>query len=85
VDEVKVLTHHRRSRKIKLSLYNFGSPRVGNHQFASMFNKIVPDAFRVVADGDIVTGVPTTWYKHVGTEVVIDGLNRSGTIIIDPR
>jgi predicted lipase len=82
-------------------MYNFGSPRVGNHQFASQFNKIVPDAFRVVVDGDIVTGVPTTWYgtlvlvlafydlayryKHVGTEILIDGLNGSGTIIVDPR
>mmetsp|Transcript_21523 Transcript_21523/g.31265 ORF Transcript_21523/g.31265 Transcript_21523/m.31265 type:complete len:1073 (+) Transcript_21523:100-3318(+) len=69
--------------RIRVGMYNFGSPRVGNWNFASAFNKIVPDGFRVVVDGDIVTGIPKGNYKHVGTEILIDG-HGSGTIIIDP-
>ena len=54
-------------------------------QFAIQYNRVVPDSFRVVVDGDVVTGVPGAWYKHVGTEVVVDGESNTGTIIIDPR
>ena len=54
-------------------------------QFATQYNRVVPDSFRVVVDGDVVTAVPGAWYKHVGTEVVIDGESNTGTIIIDPR
>jgi hypothetical protein len=43
--------------------------RVMNAPMARQFKKIVPDAWRVVADGDLVTGVPSWGYKHVGTEV----------------
>lgn len=43
----------------------------------------IPDTFRIVTDGDIVAGVPSWGYKHVGTEVVVDG-NGSGSLVIDP-
>jgi hypothetical protein len=38
---------------------------------------------RVVVDGDIVTGLPPSKYKHVGTQILIDSIG-AGTIIIDP-
>ena len=71
--------------RIKVGLYTYGSPRVGNGNFVELFNQHVPNAFRTVVDGDVVSGVPprTSGYKHVGTNVVIDGLG-SGTIIVDP-
>lgn len=96
-------------RRVQVTMYNFGSPRVGNRQvcaadkifrrytcfidccyafqpqFAVQYNRVVPDSFRVVVDGDVVTAVPGAWYKHVGTEVVIDSESNTGTIIIDPR
>ena len=64
-------------------MYNFGSPRVGNHAFATVYNHAVPHSFRVVFDGDLFTGVPKLWYlyKHIGRGVVIDG---TGNIIVDP-
>lgn len=66
-------------------MYNFGSPRVGNGNFAVLYDNKVPNAFRIAVDGDIVTGIPpkTARYKHVGTTVVIDG-SGTGSVIIDP-
>jgi hypothetical protein len=71
-----------KKRIARTSLYNFGSPKVGNRHFVSMFNKLIPDAFRVVVDGDVVTGLPPG-YSHVGAEVLIDDKG-SGSIIINP-
>jgi len=60
-------------------MYNFGSPRVGNHSFASLFNEKVL-GFRIINDGDVITQHPKRdytgvssqgigIYKHVGTEI----------------
>jgi hypothetical protein len=65
-------------------MYNFGSPKVGNWKLAQMYDKSVPNSFRIVTDGDIVCGLPPTMsYFHIGTEVLIDSQG-AGTIIIDP-
>lgn len=46
---------------------NYGSPLVGNGVFADEFNKLVPDAWRVVHEDDIVPWMPRGFgYKHVG-------------------
>ena len=72
-------------RESHITMYNFGAPGVGNRSFAQLYNKIVPDSFRVVVDGDPVPGVlGFIGYNHVGTEVQIDGVGDSGTIIIGP-
>ncbi|KAF0683851.1 Aste57867_24126 [Aphanomyces stellatus] len=66
---------------ITVSMYNFGSPRVGNHAFRLLFNSKVV-AYRVVNDGDVITQMPKRdytgvssegvgIYKHVGTEVTL--------------
>ncbi|DBA04956.1 TPA: hypothetical protein N0F65_006958 [Lagenidium giganteum] len=68
---------------IKVHMYNFGGPRVGNPSFGRHYDRIVPSSYRVVMDGDIVPGVPRFWglYQHVGTEVAIDA---EGNLIVDP-
>lgn len=73
------------SVKVKANLYNFGSPRVGNWIFAQLTERVLSTNFRVVVDGDIVTGVPipSLGYKHGGTEVIIDAIG-AGSIIVDP-
>lgn len=43
---------------MKVNMYNFGGPRVGNPSFCRHYNKCVPSSYRVVMDGDIVPGVP---------------------------
>ena len=49
----------------------FGSPRVGNHLFASQYNDAVVHTWRIVFEGDFITGIPKLlWvYKHLGIEV----------------
>ncbi|CAB1115183.1 unnamed protein product [Ectocarpus sp. CCAP 1310/34] len=68
---------------IELHMFSFGAPRVGNSIYAARYNDVVPHSFRVVVDGDPVPGVPSWWYTHVGTKVLIDGRGR-GSLIIDP-
>lgn len=70
-------------RNVKVTMYNFGSPRVGNGFFALLYNRIVPDSFRTVIDGDVVTSMPPTGYRHIGTQALVDNLG-AGSIIIDP-
>ena len=41
--------------------------------------------FRIVVDEDVVPGVPPFYnYHHFGSEVLIDGLRNSGSILINP-
>lgn len=70
-------------RRLDVIVYSFGSPRVGNHGFAESFDALVPHAFRVVFDGDLIASIPKFLcaYKHTGTEVVLD---EYGNIIVDP-
>lgn len=70
-------------QRIKVVMYNFGSPKVGNGAFQQLYDREVPRSYRVVVDGDLVAGLPPSGYKHIGTEVLIDSLG-VGTIIIDP-
>eukprot|EP00300_Choanocystis_sp_HF-7_P024383 c2581_g1_i2.p1 GENE.c2581_g1_i2~~c2581_g1_i2.p1 ORF type:complete len:436 (+),score=87.15 c2581_g1_i2:1223-2530(+) len=60
-----------------VSLYVFGSPRVGNRAFANYFNQHLPKkAFRFAYNRDGVTEMPPKppafHYKHVGIEVLLD-------------
>jgi hypothetical protein len=69
---------------ISVGMYSFGAPKPGNWMFSHIYDKIVPNSFRVVVDGDIVSGLPPTMgYQHIGTQVVIDKFC-SGSIIVDP-
>ena len=69
-------------RPKSLRLYNFGSPRVGNSNFAKRFDELVNDgrvaqAYRVVNGEDVVARLPRTMYTlsvdydHVGSTVLI--------------
>ncbi|ETV91443.1 hypothetical protein H310_13986 [Aphanomyces invadans] len=82
------------SFKRDVVMYNYGSPRVGTHSFSRVFNSQMPLAFRVVNEGDIICGLPQRvsmsclgqskkLYKHVGTEVVMDG-KMNGDFLIRP-
>lgn len=75
----------RKLKTVLVTMYNFGSPRVGNANFTDYYSERVPDSFRVVADGDIVPSLPYTWlrFKHVPTLVIVDPEGQ-GSMIIDP-
>jgi hypothetical protein len=35
---------------MQVSVYTFGAPRVGNHAFARIYERIVPDTWHVIND-----------------------------------
>jgi hypothetical protein len=41
-----------------VSLYNFGTPRVGDRVFAAAYDERVPLSFRVVYDRDMISSIP---------------------------
>eukprot|EP00953_Heterococcus_sp_UTEX-ZZ885_P041357 21104-Heterococcus_DN1.PRE.4 len=73
----------------KLTLYNFGSPRVGNGAFVELYSRLNGDSFRIVNNLDIVTSMPRARatrvldYDHVGRTVVIDHCGIPGNVWIE--
>eukprot|EP00466_Bigelowiella_natans_P008871 jgi/Bigna1/89404/estExt_fgenesh1_pg.C_480133 len=65
------------------ALFTFGSPRVGSYAFASLFDRKVPEAMRLVFERDMVTNQPKFCcaYKHVGREILVD---ERGNCIANP-
>ena len=64
-----------------LTMYNFGSPRVGNGVFAEAYDAAVPDTWRIVNADDVVARVPrAVGYRHVGHTV---GISIDGTFMND--
>ncbi|XP_022875044.1 uncharacterized protein LOC111393637 isoform X3 [Olea europaea var. sylvestris] len=57
---------------ISVTMYNFGSPRVGNRRFAEVYNEKVKDSWRVVNHRDIIPTVPHLMgYCHVAQPVYL--------------
>lgn len=84
----------RRKRKTRLqppiAVYTFGQPRVGNRAFTRLYKQRVPHTFRLVNEGDPVTGLPVatigggfSMYKHAGLEVALDE-GCTGNILVGP-
>ncbi|CAN0253869.1 unnamed protein product, partial [Discosporangium mesarthrocarpum] len=68
---------------VQITMYNFGSPRVGNRQareaFVDLYDSLVGDSFRVVNDLDVVARLPrgrrasrVIDYEHAGCTVMVD-------------
>jgi len=53
-----------------ISVYNYGSPRVGNSNFASYYNSKIPNTYRCTNQGDIVPHIIAEdfGYEHTTTE-----------------
>ncbi|XP_057547410.1 uncharacterized protein LOC130825969 isoform X2 [Amaranthus tricolor] len=61
-----------KSGAISVTMYNFGSPRVGNKRFAQVYNERVRDSWRVVNHRDIIPTVPRLMgYCHVAQPVYL--------------
>ncbi|XP_010450193.1 PREDICTED: uncharacterized protein LOC104732360 isoform X1 [Camelina sativa] len=57
---------------ITITMYNFGSPRVGNKKFAEIYNQKVKDSWRVVNHRDIIPTVPRLMgYCHVAHPIYL--------------
>lgn len=58
--------------KISVTMYNFGSPRVGNKRFADVYNEKVKDSWRIVNHRDIIPTVPRLMgYCHVAQPIYL--------------
>ena len=67
-----------------MGVYTFGSPRVGNWEFARQYNdRLANVTFRITNAGDPVPWVPFVFgtYRHVAREFY---LNREGGVDIEP-
>ncbi|XP_047063889.1 uncharacterized protein LOC124671575 [Lolium rigidum] len=61
---------------IFVTVYNFGSPRVGNRKFADVYNAKVKDSWRVVNHRDIIPTVPRLMgYCHVEAPIYLKSGN----------
>ncbi|CAN6476994.1 unnamed protein product [Victoria cruziana] len=61
-----------RRRAISVTMYNFGSPRVGNKRFAEAYNEVVKDSWRIVNHRDIIPTVPRLMgYCHVAQPIYL--------------
>lgn len=57
---------------ISVTMYNFGSPRVGNKKFAEVYNEKVKDSWRVVNHRDIIPSIPRLMgYCHVAHPIYL--------------
>lgn len=57
---------------VQITMYNFGSPRVGNKRFADVYNKVVKDSWRIVNHRDIIPTVPRLMgYCHVAQPIYL--------------
>ncbi|KAG0615812.1 hypothetical protein M758_5G068700 [Ceratodon purpureus] len=67
---------------IRVTMYNFGSPRVGNKRFADMYNQAIKDSWRVVNHRDIIPTVPRLMgYCHVAHPIYLSAGGLSDAII----
>jgi predicted lipase len=55
-----------------VTIYNFGSPRVGDPLFAHIYDDLVRDSHRIVHDGDRSPEQPREGYQHVGQLHILD-------------
>ncbi|PXF40912.1 Lipase [Gracilariopsis chorda] len=76
-----------RHRREKVCCMSYGAPKVGNLNFARMYNDLVPNSFRVINDTDIISRMPRSVsgekiskYKHSGRTVLV---NRQGEYWIE--
>ncbi|OSX70932.1 hypothetical protein BU14_0626s0001, partial [Porphyra umbilicalis] len=72
-----VRARHPASRAV---LVSFGQPKVGNGAFRAAVNALLPAAFRVVNDVDIVARAPAGSYRHVGRTVLV---NAAGNLWVE--
>eukprot|EP00890_Picochlorum_soloecismus_P000351 jgi/Picsp_1/1316/NSC_04797-R1_alpha beta-hydrolase len=71
------------SQRVDLHCYVFGSPRVGNHTWASLYNQHVPNTWQIINDDDTITRAGKFFflYKHVGHRALI---NKKGDMLVRP-
>lgn len=65
---------------IEVCCMSFGAPKAGNLHFSRIYNRLVPNSFRIVNDADLVSRMPRSLpsgthlgrYKHAGRTVLVN-------------
>lgn len=61
---------------LAVSLHNFGMPRIGDDNFAALFDKTITESYRMVHNHDIVPHLPLRdWGFHHSSREVWDRIN----------
>jgi hypothetical protein len=70
---------------MNITLYTFGSPRIGNAVFAKLVETSIRNTFRVEVDGDFICRIPRLlgMYRHCGVHIIVDA-EETGNIIVNP-
>nr|QBK90165.1 MAG: class 3 lipase [Pithovirus LCPAC102] len=68
-------------RNIKIKLYMFAPPRVGNHIFMEELEHYVPDNWAIINKSDLITELPPVTLPTIGNNWLYD--NWKNRIIID--
>ncbi|MFW9993125.1 MAG: lipase family protein [Candidatus Odinarchaeota archaeon] len=59
--------------KLPVTIYTYGSPKVGNSWFARKFNRKIKDSFRIANVDDVIPSYPPViGYNHINSLVFID-------------
>ncbi|XP_017219114.2 uncharacterized protein LOC108196368 isoform X1 [Daucus carota subsp. sativus] len=71
---------------ISVTMYNFGSPRVGNRNFADLYNQKVKDSWRLINRRDIIPTIPRLMgYCHVAQPIYLStGYMKSALENLEP-
>lgn len=58
---------------VKIEVFTYGSPRIGNKAFAKSFNRRIPKAFKIKNGNDFISNLPFKFlnYSHIGKEIHI--------------
>ena len=60
-------------------MMNFGAPRVGNAEFAKLYNETVSESLRIINSTDLVHFLPPVFYQHTKYEVEVQA---DGEVIV---
>ncbi|KAL5711817.1 hypothetical protein ACHQM5_014056 [Ranunculus cassubicifolius] len=70
-----------KNEAISVTMYNFGSPRVGNRRFVDIYNEKVKDSWRIVNHRDIIPTVPRLMgYCHVAQPIYLSAGDQRGPL-----
>ena len=76
-------TEYHSREQLQVSLYTFGSPRIGNFPFVRYVAKSIPISFRITHDEDPVVQLPPPLfdYTHLPNEVFYEHIDGTGMIL----
>lgn len=49
--------------EVEIEAHTFACPRIGNRAFAQLFDRLIPNAFRIIKNEDMIPAYPPLYYK----------------------